>query len=36
MSFELNLTQLVKENLYYLETIAIRDNILSSFQGQYI
>lgn len=36
MSFELNPTQLVKENLYYLRIIAISDNILSYFQGQYI
>lgn len=36
MSFQLNLTQVVKENLFYLEIIAIRDNILSAFQGQYI
>lgn len=36
MSFRLNLTQVVKENLFYLDIIAIRDNILSGFQGQYI
>lgn len=36
MSFQLNLTQVVKENLFYLEIIAILDNILSGFQGQYI